>query len=325
MSKVHQTDILLLLSSKLPLRHPQMADTSITPTQSANVDADAAGDLVLVIGSGDIQRSVRASSKILSLASPVLAAMFSPRRFSEGTALSPSNPPEIHLPEDDPEAVTTFCHLVHFREYHGKQPGPSFDQLMNMALFCDKYDAGLAFNPWSELWLQPQSDSDTSEDYGNLLALAYAFDNQEGFWISSRSMMQYDMAERSDGTRNELLSLLPQGLYGKPDIDPSVGQTQTCSVLIVLLFAKRQSAKIASLLYLNFLQGLNTLWLVSFRTVLEVQPSTPILSKAAMSSKNYIGSTFGQYRLVSIQSTWTISRDQSPVSMSRRVPTSNGS
>lgn len=155
-----------------------MADTSNTPTQSANVDADPAGDLVLVIGSGDIQRSVRASSKVLSLASSVLAAMFSPRRFSEGTALSPSNPPEIYLPEDDPEAVTTFCHLVHFREYHGKQPGPSFDQLMNMALFCDKYDAGLAFNPWSELWLHPQSDSDTSEDYGNLLALAYAFDNQ---------------------------------------------------------------------------------------------------------------------------------------------------
>lgn len=192
-----------------------MADTSLTPTQAANSDADPAGDLVLVIGSGDSRRSIRASSKVLSLASPVLAAMFSPHRFLEGTALSPSNPPEISLPEDDPEAVTMFCHLVHFREYHGKQPAPSFDQLMNMALFCDKYDAGLALNPWSEVWLHSQLAPESSTDYRNLLALAYAFDNQESFWMNSRSMMEYETTERFDRTRDELLPLLPQGLDGK--------------------------------------------------------------------------------------------------------------
>ena len=196
-----------------------MANTS--PTQDAKIDADPAGDLVLVVGSGDDQRSIRASSKVLSLASPVLAAMFSPGRFSEGTALSTSNPPKIYLPEDDPEAVTMFSQIIHFREYHGKQPAPSINQLVNMALFCDKYDAGMALNPWSEVWLQPRSGIPVSIDYRNVLALAYAFDNQEGFWTSSRSMMQYDKADRSEGTRNELLSLLPQGLYGKPELAKS--------------------------------------------------------------------------------------------------------
>ena len=194
-----------------------MANTSPTPTQDAKIDADPAGDLVLVVGSGDDQRSIRASSKVLSLASPVLAAMFSPGRFSEGAALSSSNPPEIRLPEDDPDAVAMFCLLVHFREYHGKQRAPSFNQLMNMALFCDKYDAGMALNPWSEVWLQPRSGIEVSGDYRNVLALAYAFNNQEIFWTSSRSMMQYDRADRSEGTRDELLSLLPQDLYGKPE------------------------------------------------------------------------------------------------------------
>ena len=184
------------------------------------MDADRAGDLVLVIGSGENLRSIRVSSKALSLASPVFAAMFNPGRFSEGLALSSSNPPEIYLPEDDPEAVTMFCYLVHFREYHGKQPGPSFNQLTNMALFCDKYDAGLAFNPWSEVWLHPQSGFETSGEYGNMLALAYAFDNQQAFWISSSSIMQYDIAAHPKATRAELLALLPQNLYGKPDIDP---------------------------------------------------------------------------------------------------------
>ena len=191
-----------------------MANTSLTSTQAAKMDADPGGDLVLTIGSGDSQRSIRASSKVLSLASPVLAAMFSPHRFLEGIALSSSNPPEIVLPEDDPGAVTMFCRLVHFREQRGNQTDPSFNQLINMAVFCDKYDAGLALSPWSELWLQP-SGRETSRDYGNRLALAYAFDSQEGFWISSRDMMQYNMADRLDGMEDELFRLLPQEIHGK--------------------------------------------------------------------------------------------------------------
>ena len=160
-----------------------MEDTSLTPTQEAKVDADPEGDLVLVIGSGEKQKNIRASSKVLSLASPVLAAMFSPRRFSEGSALSSSNPPNICFPEDDPEAVTMFYRLVHFREYQGKQKAPSFNQLLNMALFCDKYDAGLALNPWCELWLPCKSVFEKDGNYRNMLAIAYAFNNQ-GTYVS---------------------------------------------------------------------------------------------------------------------------------------------
>lgn len=246
-----------------------MADLSLTPTQAAKLDADPAGDLVLVIGSGENQRYIRASSKVLSLASPVLAAMFCPGRFSEGKALSSSNPPEIHLPEDDPEAVTMFCHLVHFQEHHGKQPGPSFEQVLNMALFCDKYDAGLALNPWSELWLQ-RLRFEPLHHYGNLLALAYALDNQESFWVNSRSMMLYDSCEDSDGTRDELVTLLPHGLHGKQDINPKVVQTQNPPVLTAFLSVRHQSIKIASLVYLTFLPWSKASWHVFFRTVPEV-------------------------------------------------------
>ena len=156
-----------------------MEDTSLKPT----LDADPEGDLVLVVGSGETQKSIRASSKVLSLASPVLAAMFSPRRFSEGSALSSSNPPNISFPEDDPEAVSMFCRLVHFREYQGKQKAPSFNQLLNMALFCDKYDAGLALNPWCQLWLPCKPVLEKDGNYRNMLAIAYAFNNQ-GTYVS---------------------------------------------------------------------------------------------------------------------------------------------
>lgn len=196
-----------------------MEEASLKPTQDAKMDADPEGDLVLVVGSGENQKSIRASSKVLSLASPVLAAMFSPRRFSEGSALSSSNPPDIYLPEDNPEAVTMFCRFVHFREYHGTQQTPSFNQLLNMALFCDKYDVGSALNPWCELWLLFKPNFEKDSTYRNMLALAYAFNNQACFWRTSRNMMQYDKADATYGTKDDLLALLPHGLYSSIDED----------------------------------------------------------------------------------------------------------
>lgn len=195
-----------------------MADSTMNPVQAPKIDADPAGDLILVVGSLNNQRSIRASSKVLSLASPVLAAMFSPSRFSEGTALSSWNPPEIYLPDDDPEAVSTFCHLAHFRGYHGNQARPSMDQLISIAIFCDKYDATSALNPWSELWLQSQLGSEVFPDSPNLLALAYALDNQESFWTNSRCMMLYEVAdvtETGDRPRDELLPFLSEDVYGE--------------------------------------------------------------------------------------------------------------
>ena len=182
-----------------------MEDSSSTPTQDAKMDADPEGDLVLVIGSGENQKSIRASSKVLSLASPVLAAMFNPRRFSEGSALSSSNPPDIYLPEDDPEAVIMFCRHIHFREYQGNQKAPSFDQLLNMALLCDKYDAALALNPWCELWLPSQPDFEKDGNHRNMLALAYAFNNQGTYvsellfpvWLLKKSRRMFREQEHS--------------------------------------------------------------------------------------------------------------------------------
>ena len=58
-------------------------------------------------------------------------------------------------------------------------------------------------------------DFEASKKYGNLLALAYAYDSQKGFWIISRSMMLYEVAQRTDSTREGLLPLLSDGLYGK--------------------------------------------------------------------------------------------------------------
>ena len=196
-----------------------MADNSLT--QYTTIDVDPAGDLILVVGSGDNQISIRASSKTLSSVSPVLGAMFRPNRFLEGMALSSLNPPKIYLPEDDPDAVIFFCCLVHFPQYHGQQPRPPTTQLMHLALFCDKYDAVAALHPWSELWLQTKSEESLSGDHGKLLAFAYVFDNHSAFCTSSRSAILDGTDAIANGMRDELhFKLLPDGFYGKSNNSP---------------------------------------------------------------------------------------------------------
>lgn len=99
-----------------------------------------------------------------------------------------------------------------------------------MALFCDKYDAGLALSPWSELWLQ-RLRFEPLHHHGNLLALAYALDNQESFWVNSRSMILYDSCEDSDGTRDVLVTLLPHGLHASIDQDRKSGLLDLSSMV----------------------------------------------------------------------------------------------
>ena len=82
-------------------------------------DVDLAGDLMLLVGP-DKELIIRASSKVLSLASPVFARMLCPH-FAEGRSLSKKGSlgksavcsTEVTLPDDDPEAMVLFCDTVH--------------------------------------------------------------------------------------------------------------------------------------------------------------------------------------------------------------------
>lgn len=123
-------------------------------------DADPAGDLVLSIGPEEVK--IRVSSKILSLASPVLAAMFSPR-FAEGHALaSQQGLANISLPEDDPEAIAWILNAVHFKNQVGSSVSLPF--LEKLAIACDKYHMSVALAPCSEVWLSRFKGSRSEDD-----------------------------------------------------------------------------------------------------------------------------------------------------------------
>ena len=123
-------------------------------TQSSSpssTDVDPHGDVLLLLGPSK-NVSLRVSSKALTLASPVFAAMFSPR-FSEGQPLSSSTEVRsVPLPEDDPEAMTQICYAIHF--YATVPRTISMSLLEDIASLCDKYDLTVALAAWSELWLR---------------------------------------------------------------------------------------------------------------------------------------------------------------------------
>lgn len=126
-------------------------DDNQSSSSPSSINVDPHGDVLLLLGPSK-NVFLRVSSKALSLASPVFAALFSPR-FSEGQPLSSSTEVRrVPLPEDDPEAMTQICYAIHF--YATVPRTISMSLLEGIASLCDKYDLAVALAAWSELWLR---------------------------------------------------------------------------------------------------------------------------------------------------------------------------
>ena len=151
-------------------------------------DCDPAGDIVLKLGSGDEATLIRVHSKVLSLASPVFAAMLSPR-FAEGKALEDNkgmvdSTTTIDLPDDDPEAMSLICRVLHFKEDAAQKPSYLHRTMVRVAQICEKYDMSRSLNLWSNTWI---NEIQTKPDH--MSSSAKRFDRA---WVSYA--MGHDMS-----------------------------------------------------------------------------------------------------------------------------------
>ncbi|OCL05089.1 hypothetical protein AOQ84DRAFT_345261, partial [Glonium stellatum] len=141
---------------------------------------DKNGDVLFELGKdGNTKSRLLVSSKVLSLASPVFAAMFT-HGFREGENLSASSPRLIPLLGDDPAALTLLCKILHFRTADIPMT-LDVTALANLAILCDKYDCAGCVKPWSMLWLPewvPHADEDGFE---RLLFITYVLDLPDAF------------------------------------------------------------------------------------------------------------------------------------------------
>ena len=94
---------------------------------------DPDGDIYLEL----TQAELRVSSKVLRLASSVWKAMLSPR-FKEGTTLKEDGFCRISLPDDNSDAMTLLCQILHHQPFDEKNHNEElFGQV---AVLADKYD-----------------------------------------------------------------------------------------------------------------------------------------------------------------------------------------
>ena len=156
-------------------------------------DCDPAGDLVLKLGSGEEVTLIRVHSQVLSLASPVFAAMLSPR-FAEGQTLEDNkglvdSTTTIDLPDDDPMAMSLLCKILHFKEDAAQQTSYPPDILMGLAVICDKYNMSRALSPWSHIWME-KYHGEHQDDHFDTALISYGLEHDESFWKSTRDIVR---------------------------------------------------------------------------------------------------------------------------------------
>ena len=184
-------------------------------------DDDPAGDLLLVLETDEDGRStkssIRVSSKVMSLASPVFAAMLSPK-FAEGQALLKTTSPQtvsISLPDNDPEAMVWLCQALHFNK--SCNIDIDFSLLGELAILCNNYDFVDALKPWSRAWMQKWPGSFHGLDgYAQMFRISYALGNHEQFWLISRGLMQsYTTVDLGAFVNEEPNAMLTARLFGR--------------------------------------------------------------------------------------------------------------
>ncbi|OHW95942.1 hypothetical protein CSPAE12_05518 [Colletotrichum incanum] len=124
---------------------------------------------------------LRVSSKVLMLNSPVFKAMLG-GKFREATELAKntgfSDPYSIDLPDDDVEAMTTLCQILH-NVYVDERPKPI--GLSRLGFISDKYECTQALKycgmVWIRDWLQDFDENvPPMVDFCHLLVFSYVVD-----------------------------------------------------------------------------------------------------------------------------------------------------
>jgi len=158
--------------------------SALTPpsSSSANTPNPSATDTV----------SLRVSSSVLCLASPVFSAMLS-GPMAEGRAFRAADSPRpfpLTLPEDDGHVFAILANVIHFRP-EAVPFLPSTSTLLALASLVDKYGCAPALLCYGEIWLNRAIEARQAPDYGaferrcDLLLFAYALDLPAPFALLS--------------------------------------------------------------------------------------------------------------------------------------------
>lgn len=118
----------------------------------APIEIDGHADLRLRVGQpGDGQTIFNASSRALARASPVFDKMLY-GNFAESKSKDDGNCWTVDLPTDSPSAVEILLNITHAR-FQLVPRTPSIDELYDLTVLTDFYDATASLAPWADSWM----------------------------------------------------------------------------------------------------------------------------------------------------------------------------
>ncbi|KAF3287588.1 hypothetical protein TWF970_007303 [Orbilia oligospora] len=125
-----------------------------------NHDIDSTGDVVAKLVSADDDNielsTLRLSSKILSLVSPVFKSMLDPAKGFKESLLKPNGMKEICITAFSEKSTIVAMNILHYQPE--SLPGPtevSSRELYNLASFADYYQCQRFLKLWTPIWAMP--------------------------------------------------------------------------------------------------------------------------------------------------------------------------
>ncbi|CZR63190.1 uncharacterized protein PAC_13086 [Phialocephala subalpina] len=180
-----------------------MGEEEVVSTSAALPDIAADGDVVFLVGADKAR--LRVYSLILKNTSKVFSAMLGPQ-FSEGQALlirtTNTQPVELPLPEDDPDALRAICNILHGRNDAFVEPVRA-PEILNIAIAADKWDCVVPLAWAVKDWLRCEGVTDSKELWRLMLA-AYWFDEDKAFEKITQALLfhhkssYFDLKEQAD-------------------------------------------------------------------------------------------------------------------------------
>ena len=160
-------------------------------------DIDAEGDVIVVCR----KYSMRVSSKVLSLASPVFKNLLGPG-FREGNfERSTTSPLKLELPEDDDAAMATLLKIMHpstkpSPQDNSKQGPDCYKPFEEVAILADKYFCQHVIYYVCYDWcFDLASSSKSMQQLDTLAKVAYIARNYNLFRLITTQMMDRHSAE----------------------------------------------------------------------------------------------------------------------------------
>jgi hypothetical protein len=143
------------------------------------------GDTILVIGPDEARLCVQ--SCLLQTASKVFKAMFGPLYMEGQRSGLTGSKKEIPLPEDDVDAMTIICAVIHHRNDLIPEEMSS-SEVLQLSVVADKYDCKVALKHATHHWLDHRNVVGLKEQM-ELMTAAYLLDQAQAFSAITYTMM----------------------------------------------------------------------------------------------------------------------------------------